>query len=101
MKKIINGKLYDTDTANLLGEWDNGDNGDFTFVIERLYQKINGEYFLYGSGGALTEYALPRGNHTVSGSRCLTPLSDADARLWSETHLSADEHIDLFGPVSE
>ena len=36
MKKIINGKKYDTDTATAVCEWDNGlPNSDFK-AIERM-----------------------------------------------------------------
>ena len=60
MKKIINGRLYDTDTAILIGYWDNGYGaGDFHKCYEELYRKKNGEFFLYGSGGAMTVYADP------------------------------------------
>jgi len=35
MKKIINGKLYNTETATCLGSWSNGhDVGDFTYCEE-------------------------------------------------------------------
>ena len=38
MKKIINGKQYNTDTAKYLGDWDNGyPSNDFCYCVERLY----------------------------------------------------------------
>ena len=50
MKKVINGKLYDTSTAELVGEWNNGRLDDRLFACsEDLYQKRTGEYFLFGS----------------------------------------------------
>ena len=47
MKKIINGKKYDTETAKWLGDYWNGLGGnDFKKLFETLYQKKTGDYFL-------------------------------------------------------
>ena len=60
MKKIINGKVYDTASAKLVGEWDNGRYGrDFGRCAEELYQKRTGEFFLHGSGGASISSSIP------------------------------------------
>lgn len=48
MKKIINGKAYNTETAKELGSYWNGyPHGDFSYVCETLYVKRTGEYFLH------------------------------------------------------
>ena len=40
MKKIINGKKYDTDTASCVGSWDNGYGySEFGYFSEALYRK--------------------------------------------------------------
>ena len=57
MKKIINGKMYNTETAKCLSEWCNGHYGDLTYVEETLYRKRTGEYFLYGLSGAADKIA--------------------------------------------
>ena len=47
MKKIINGRLYDTGTAKEIGCYENGYGaGDFRYYYESLYRKRTGEYFL-------------------------------------------------------
>lgn len=101
MKKIINGKLYDTDTAKRLG-YDGGGDG-FSSWSEELYQKRTGEYFLYGEGGARTRYAEhvdgPGGGWT--GGEKIMPLSLDAARQWAEEHLSADDYAEIFGMPSE
>ena len=51
MKKIINGKLYDTSTAHLVGEWDNQLYGNPDYAAESLYRKRTGEFFLRHGGG--------------------------------------------------
>lgn len=58
MKKIINGKMYNTETACLMGERSNCYGpSDFRCCSEQLYQKRTKEFFMYGSGGAMTRYA--------------------------------------------
>lgn len=101
MKKIINNRLYDTDTARLLGEWDNGLGlRDFDFLQEALYRKRTGEHFLYGHGGARTKYSEHAHGLWTDGE-AITPLTYEEAVSWAEEHLSADEYIAVFGPVSE
>ena len=52
MKKIINGKMYDTDTAKELVSVTNGYcMGDLYYSKTALYQKRTGEYFVYSEGG--------------------------------------------------
>jgi len=49
MKQIINGKKYDTDTAEHLATAHCTENpNDFGYWRERLYLKKTGEYFLRG-----------------------------------------------------
>jgi len=44
-KKIINGRMYNTDTTEVLGSWDNGyPRGDFSFEEQTLHKKKTGEY---------------------------------------------------------
>jgi len=101
MKKIINRKLYDTDTAQEIGAWGNGYYGnDFNSMSETLYRKRTGEYFLHGSGGPRTQYATREGNMWGWGEQ-ITPLSFDEARDWAEEHLTADEYAEAFGMPDE
>lgn len=55
MKKIINGKKYDTNMATKVADYWNGYGAsDFNYVSEELYLKNTGEYFLACKGGPLT-----------------------------------------------
>lgn len=102
MKKIINGKLYDTDTAKRVGQWDNNRSyRDFSHVEEELYRKRTGEFFLHGKGGPMSKYAESCGDNTWSGGEELIPLSAGKAREWAEKHLSADEYAEIFGMPDE
>lgn len=100
MKKIIKGKVYDTDTAQKVGEWCNHVGG-FEYVSETLYRKKTGEYFLYGAGGAASKYSVESGQNQWSGGDKIIPLSYENAQEWSEERLEADEYISEFGNPGE
>lgn len=95
MKKVINGKLYNTETAKLLGEDSYSHPGDLAHWSEELYQKRTGEYFLYG------RYAQTTGQNEWSSVEQIHPLTVENARQWTEQHLSADEYEAIFGEITE
>lgn len=102
MKKIINGRSYDTETAREVASWGNaGGWNDFEHLEETLYQKKNGEFFLFGEGGPMTKYAVSTGQNTWSGGSKIIPLSYDSAREWAEEKLSADEYESIFGEIAE
>lgn len=85
MKKVINGKLYNTDTANEIGYiYDTSGCGNWD---EYLFQKKTGEFFLkhwsYRSG----EY--------------IEPISFREAQKWVEDHMDADSYSKIFGDPDE
>lgn len=102
MKKIINGKVYDTTTARFVGDW-TADCGrrDFHWYGERLFQKRTGEYFLYGEGGPMSPYSRAVDTNSWTGSEDIKPLTVEEARLWAEKHLSADNYQTEFGEIVE
>lgn len=101
MKKIIAGRMYNTDTATCLGVCEQGMPTDFSYHCEAIYRKQSGEYFLAGEGGPLTRYARAIDNNNWSGGSCITPLTDEEARRWAELNLCADDYIDIFGMPEE
>lgn len=101
MKKIINGKVYDTEKAKKAGYWGNGlGYRDFGWKEETLYRKKTGEFFLHGEGGPATNYAERIDNAWSSGERIM-PMSFSEARAWAEEHLDGDEFEEIFGAVAE
>ena len=56
VKKEICGKLYDTETANLIARRSFGSFGESEGYEEILYQTVEGNYFLYGKGGKDSPY---------------------------------------------
>lgn len=100
MKKIINGKKYDTATAEKLGFFDNNELG-FSSVEETLYRKRTGEFFLLGEGGPMSKYAVNTGGGNWAGGTAIIPLSWESARAWAEEHLDAATYEAIFGEVTE
>ena len=104
MKKIMNGKLYDTKTAERIGYYTNGsDCRNFRWYEEELYRKKTGEFFLYGAGGPLSPYARctsPDGRSFGDGD-ALIPQTIDEAKAWAERHMDADDYIEVFGEVEE
>lgn len=96
MKKIINGRLYNTDTAELIGSWNNGHyTSDFRYCEESLYRKKNHEYFLYGNGGAFSIYSKSCGD-SYRGGEDIIPMTEEEARDWAENYLTAEKYMELF-----
>lgn len=100
MKKYINGKIYNTETATLVGEWSNGSR-DFDWREELLYRKKTGEYFMHGKGGPMSRYAEQIEQNSWGNGEALTPLSYENARKWAEEHLTTDEYDAEFGAPAE
>lgn len=102
MKRIIDGKVYNTDTAKMVATYKNyGSWRDFKHFEEELYQKKTGEYFLFGAGGPASRYAEETGLNTWTGGEKIIPLTVKDAMEWAEKHLEADEYESIFGAVEE
>lgn len=102
MKKIINGKLYDTKTATRVGKWwSEYPVNDFHYYEETLYKKKTGEFFLYGEGNAASPYTKSVGQSCWSGAEMIIPFTEDEAKEWAERCLDADDYIAIFGEVEE
>lgn len=102
MKKIINGKVYNTETAQEAGSWSNHlGYRDFSHCEETLYRKKTGEFFLHGDGGAATGYARSVEGNMRAGGETIRPLTFDEAREWAEEKLSAEEYEQIFGEIAD
>ena len=80
MKKRINGKKYDTETADLICSVESGNYGSQAeHFVNRLYKKASGEYFL----------------HTYSEN--ISPLSEESAKEWVMENFAEDEYESSVG----
>jgi len=82
MKKTIDNKVYNTETAiHVAGYWNGRGNPDPKNLSEDLYLSPKGQWFLSGEGGSLTKYSVPCGNGSSRGSD-ITLLTSDEALAW-------------------
>ena len=101
MKKIIKGKLYNTDTATEIGNWHNKlPMSDFCYCEETLYQTKKGVYFLVGRGGAMSRYSKTVGNMTA-GTVEFIPMTEQEAFSWASGSIDPEIVQNVFGHLIE
>lgn len=102
MRKIINGKMYNTESAKMVAEhWNGLPSNDFKYVSEELYRKRNGEFFLYGKGGPLTDYSVRLNDNCWHGGEDIVPMTVESAKQWLENTDNTEAYIDIFGEPEE
>ena len=91
--KIINGRKYNTETATLLWNHENGYGKEKTTL--RLYRKRNGEFFFLHGGY----------KHTFNGDYgwdwIFEPATEEQAKSRSEKYIDGDTYEFIFGEVEE
>lgn len=101
MKRIINGKTYNTETATLICDTSNEySRSDFQFEDSDLYVTKKGAYFIAGSGGCLNRFARSVSNGWV-GDNGIIPISREDALTECEKHGSTDDIEGFFADMVE
>lgn len=99
MRRIIGGKLYDTDKATLVAkDWDGFDEDfcdAFNIIASTLYLKKTGEWFLY-CGGEVYDH-----NCELCKSPQIVPIEPHEAKLWLAENDFVDEYIQYFGEPEE
>jgi len=92
VKKIIKGRLCDTDTAHKIGVWDNGQYGSLEYASETLYRTRSGQFFIHVKGESRSMYAksVDLGSWTAGESIFL--MSFDSAKEWAEEHLTKGEY---------
>lgn len=101
MKRIIDGRTYNTETATLLGGFANSNRRDFHYYSEDLYRNAKGAYFLHGVGGPASKYSRGVGQNEWAGDERIVPMALDDAKKWAEEHLDAGEYDKAFGEPEE
>jgi len=101
MKKIINGRRYDTQTAKLVGHTSYSTPGSLDYWSEDLYRKKTGEFFMHGQGGPMSKYLERTEENEWSYGHEIRPISMDRAKAWAEKYLDADEYEKIFGKVEE
>lgn len=87
MKKVIDGKTYNTDTAKLIVAKDsNLPHNDLDYWYEELYQTKDGDYFIYGEGGAASFFSRPRPSDWSGPGEDIFPISKEIAEDYIKDH---------------
>lgn len=101
MQFIKNGKLYDTETAELCfchTEYIHTPKDEYDMNVKNnLFKKKNGEFFILKEEEHLTPYGRRRSYIPPT----VTPLTEEEARKWGEEHLSVSLYQETFGKVEE
>ena len=97
MQKTIANKVYDTETAKAMGNWQRGFSSERGYISETLYLKKTGEYFLHGEGGPRSRYAQRVAPNTWGYGERIIPLSHEEAHAWAENHLTENAYDKVFG----
>ena len=95
MKRIVEGKVYDTETAEEIATYEPfSDRTKFQWWSETLYRTKKGRYFKYGIGGPMSKYAetFPGG---ATGGEVIVPLTDKEAFEWLASYFP-EKAIELF-----
>lgn len=97
MKKVIDGKVYNTDTADVVCDLSSMENYSSSQWHETLlYRTRNGTFFLAGEGGAASMWAGHVG-HTPTGGAGLRVIDVEEARRWMESAECDQEEFEKFG----
>ena len=86
MRKIVNGLLYDTQTAEEIESVSYSNPTDFNHYEEALYKTKGGRYFLAGEGNARSKYGQSVDQNTWGPGSRIIPLEAAEALEWCERH---------------
>lgn len=101
MKKYINGKVYDTNTAQLLASYEHSYKSQFNWYKEQLHRKRTGEFFLYGEGHADSPYCTYSADGGRDPGEYIIPMTYEEARQWAEKKLDTNEYDQIFGTPEE
>ena len=84
MKRIIDGKVYNTEPATEVAREYYGYEGDFDAWAELLYVTKSGSFFLHGWGSCHTEYAVSTGQNSWSDGQRIIPYDETQVLDWIE-----------------
>lgn len=97
MKKVINGKLYDPETAELICQHTFGSAGDASYVTEALYRSPAGAFFIAGEGGAGSIYRKHVGAGWHIAGRDTLLQTGETAQEFVERYGSFGDYVRAFG----
>ena len=91
MRKIINNKKYDTETAKFICEKEYYNNGNLC-SWDYIYLKKTGEFFLYHG---------TNGQDLWDNKRYIEPLTEKEAKEKCQEWMTGEDYEEAFGEVAE
>lgn len=102
MKTKINRKTYDTEVAKALAIYINNQPlGSVFRFSEILYVTSDGEYFIHGRGGAMTQYAKRYKNRSNVSGEAIVPMTVNQAKDWTRRFCARVIYSEIFGEDAE
>lgn len=102
MKHVIDGKIYNTDTAERICRLRcEHYRGDYSWHDTALYKTKKGAWFLAGEGGAKSMWSRPIGDSGRIGGSGIQVISLGAAMAIAERELTPDEMIAAGFEVTE
>ncbi len=100
MKRVIDGKVYNTQTAQLIDEVAAScPCTDFAYWEESLYKTKKGRFFVAGEGGPMSRWSQAIDSNSWSGGAGMKVLTESEALEWCEENgIDADiiaEHFEV------
>lgn len=102
MKKRINGRKYNTDTAIYVGQYTLDTDQAWNAYTETLYYKRNGEFFLFRHGGRREDFQEnqnPPVNPEWPIQIEFEPLTFEQAKEWARRYFTRSKFLELFVDV--
>ena len=99
MEQVVDNKIYNTRTARLIALV-NEFHDSFSDYSEELYITGKGQYFLYGSGGAMSQYAKQYKGGSSGGSKIMLYTKEQAQSFLLENQL-VSEYKKEFGEIEE
>jgi len=99
MRKVIDGKVYDTKTADFVCDISppGSNRGDFRFEDTGLYKSPKGTFFIAGEGGPLSRWAQAEGQNGRRSGEGLQLLEIEAAKVLCQQHGSVEDFTEAFG----
>jgi hypothetical protein len=93
MKKVIDGKRYNTETATFVCDCSPRGfyRGDFRYEDTGLYRTKRGNWFLSGEGGPMSRWSRSAGLNSWTGGSGIMPLDSDETRAMLEQHGNSED----------
>ena len=102
MKTKINRKTYDTEAAKALAIYSNNQPlGSAFWFSEILYITSDGEHFIHGRGGAMTQYAKRCKSRSNASGEAIIPITMDYAKAWTKRWCAKAVYQEIFGSDAE